>query len=98
MPACVGCHEDWPRGREFYRVGNDVCLACEAEGYRKPAKPKARGYRTPEQVREHQRAKYLRHRDSYLARMREYYAANAAAINQRRRALRAKGQVTEWLG
>lgn len=83
--VCVGCQEDWPADAEFYREGSAVCLACEAEGVKVP-KPKTRGYRTPEAELLRHRQKYARYRERYIARMRRWYAANADALNARRRA------------
>lgn len=87
---CLGCNEPWPNDEEFYKPGRDICHACFSEGLRitKPKKPKTRGFRTPEQKRQHQREKYLRHREAYMARMRRWYAANKDVHNAKRRAKR----------
>lgn len=84
---CVGCRDSWPADEEFYRQGQDICNACFSEGVRPPRK-KTRGYRTPEQTRQHQKEKYERHKDAYKARMRRWYAANKDEHNARRRARR----------
>jgi hypothetical protein len=97
MRTCLVCRDDWPADAEFYDRDALVCHACISEGasMQRPSRPRTRGYRTPDQIRQHQRAKYLRHRDAYLARMRDYYAAHRDEINASRRATRAMGRLID---
>jgi len=88
MRTCVVCRESWPVHADFYDGTALVCHACISEGA-SMRRLRTRGYRTPEAERAHQRAKYLRHRDRYLARMAAYYAAHRDEINAGRRARRA---------
>ena len=88
MRTCVACCESWPADAEFYDGTALVCHACISEGVAM-RRPRSRGYRSPEDERAHQRAKYLRHRDAYRARMAAYYAAHRDEINAGRRARRA---------
>ncbi len=94
MRRCVGCSQPWPADAEFYDGTALVCHACISEGV-PMRRLHRRGYRSPEALREHQRAKYLRHRDAYLTRMRAWYAAHRDEINAERRAKRALARLID---
>ena len=94
MRVCRVCGESWPADAEIYDGTALVCHACISDGA-SMQRLRTRGHRTAEQIRQHQRAKYLRHRDAYLARMRDYYARHRDEINASRRAARAIGRLID---
>ena len=92
--TCTVCRDDWPADSEFYDGAALVCRACISEGA-PMRRLTTRGYRSPAAEREHQRAKYLRHRDAYLERMRAWYVAHRDEINAERRAKRALARLLD---